>query len=78
MFSVLVNVNAQSMRNLWLSMPDSIVGYMDKNSRTESLDYLEMKVKSDIKNMLGETSSIDTITNDFLSAKLSSAMKMTI
>ena len=78
MFSITEDVNAQSMRSLWLSMPDSIIGYLDKNSRTESLDYLDMKVKSDVKNMLGETSAVDTITNDFLSVALSSAMKMTI
>ena len=78
MFSFFENINAQSMRDLWLNMPDSIIGYMDKNSRTESLDYFNLKVKSNINNMLGETSSIDTITNDFLSATLSSAMNMTM
>ena len=78
MLSALGNINAQSMHSLWISMPDSVIGYMDKNSRIESLDYLEMKVKSDVKNMLGETSTVDTITNDFISATLSSAMKMTI
>ena len=78
MLSIFDNINAQSMRSLWINMPDSVIGYMDKNSRIESMDYLEMKVKSDIKNMLGETSTVDTITNDFMSATLSSAMKLTI
>ena len=78
MFSALENINAQSMRNIWITMPDSVIGYLDKNSRQESLDYLEMKLKGDVKNMLGETSSVDTITTDYLSATLSSAMKMTI
>lgn len=78
MFSALENINAQSMRNIWISMPDSVIGYLDKNSRQESVDYYDMKVKSDVKNMLGETSSVDTITTDYLSATLSSAQKMTI
>ena len=78
MLSIFDNINAQSMRSLWINMPDSVIGYLDKNSRIESLDYLEMKVKSDVKNMLGETSTVDTITNDFMSATLSSAMKLTI
>ena len=78
MLSIFDNINAQSMRSLWINMPDSVIGYLDKNSRIESLDYLEMKVKSDVKNMLDETSTVDTITNDFMSATLSSAMKLTI
>lgn len=78
MLSIFDNINAQSMRSLWINMPDSVIGYLDTNSRIESLDYLEMKVKSDVKNMLGETSTVDTITNDFMSATLSSAMKLTI
>ena len=87
MFFAVECINAQSMRDLWLSMPDSIIGYLDKNSRMEVLDNIKVNtngnktsdtIDANVKNLLGETSSIDTLTNDYLAATLSSAMKMTI
>ena len=59
-------VHAQvSMRDVWLSMPDSILPYLNKNLRTEHVDFVDMHVKSEVKNLLHENGVLDTLTNDF-------------
>ncbi len=66
-------VSAKSMREIWLSMPDSMVRYLNKNKRIEFLDYVDMKVKTDVKNLLQGSSVMDTITSNYLSVKLNEA-----
>ena len=68
-----LTVSAKSMREIWLSMPDSMVRYLNKSKRIEFLDYVDMKVKTDVKNLLQGSSVMDTITSNYLSAKLNEA-----
>jgi len=63
-------LSAKSMKDIWLSIPDSIVPYLDKNKRIELADFIDMKVKSEVQNLLGENSVMDTITANYLSLKL--------
>ena len=35
--------SAQNMREIWLSMPDSLVPYLNNSLRTEVADYVDMK-----------------------------------
>lgn len=61
-------VEAQvSMRDVWLSMPDSIVPYLNRSLRLEHLDFMDRHVKSEVKNLLHENGVLDTLTNDFAS-----------
>ena len=61
-------VQAQvSMRDVWLSMPDSILPYLNRSLRMEHLDFVNMHVKSEVKNLLHENGVLDTLTNDFAS-----------
>ena len=41
----LISINAQSLRDLWIQMPDSIVAYLDMNMRTEMADFYQMITK---------------------------------
>ena len=68
-----LTVSAKSMREIWLSMPDSMVRYLNKSKRIEFLDYVDMKVKTDVKNLLQGSSVMDTITSNYLCAKLNEA-----
>ena len=52
-------------------MPTSIAGSLEKSIRQELLDLKEMKKKAVISGPLGEECSIDTLTADYLSARLS-------
>lgn len=53
------------MRDIWLSMPDSILPYLNKNLRMEHVDFVDMHVRSEVKNLLHEEGVLDTLTNDF-------------
>ena len=73
-----VYVEGKSLRDLWISMPDSLAPTLDKNLRTEFVELQDMKVKSDVTNLLGGTSVMDTITADFLQVKMSAVATMQI
>lgn len=64
-------VGAKSMKDLLVSMPDSLVPYLDKNLRQEMPELQEMGVKAEVKNLLGENSVMDTLTADFLQIRMS-------
>lgn len=70
-------VEAQvSMRDVWLSMPDSIVPYLNRSLRLEHLDFMDRHVKSEVKNLLHENGVLDTLTNDFASYYLPQASSL--
>lgn len=66
-----VTMMAQQVRKMWVNMPTSIVGSLEKSTRQELLDLKEMKKKAVISGPLGEECSIDTLTADYLSVRLS-------
>lgn len=68
--------SAQTMRNVWIDMPDSVAMSLNKSMRTELADYVGMKVEAVTKNLLGDTIKIDTLTNDYISVRLSEASKL--
>ena len=66
-----VTMMAQQVRNMWVNMPTSIAGSLEKSTRQELLDLKEMKKKAVISGPLGEECSIDPLTADYLSVRLS-------
>ena len=64
-------VGAKSMKDLLVSMPDSLLPYLDRNLRLELPELQEMGVKAEVKNLLEENSVMDTLTADFLQLRLS-------
>ena len=67
------SIGAKSMKDLLVSMPDSLAPYLDKNLRLEFAELQEMGVKAEVKNLLGENSVMDTLTADFLQLRPSAA-----
>ena len=67
-----------SMRDVWLSMSDSILPYLNRSLRTEHVDFMDRYMKSEVKNLLHENGVLDTLTNDFASYYLpqSSSLEM--
>ncbi|MCI6161056.1 MAG: DUF3256 family protein [Prevotellaceae bacterium] len=62
------SANAQyTMREAWLSMPDSILPYLNKGLRAELIDFLDMKTASKVSNLLQGESRVDTLISDFIS-----------
>ena len=66
-----LGVGAKSMKDLLVSMPDSLMPYLDKNLRQEMPELQEMGVKAEVKNLLGDNSVMDTLTADFLQIRMS-------
>ena len=66
-----LGVGAKSMKDLLVSMPDSLMPYLDKNLRQEMPELQEMGVKAEVKNLLGDNCVMDTLTADFLQIRMS-------
>ena len=61
------------LREMWISMPDSLSLLLNKNMRLEMVELQDMKVKSEVNNALGEVSVLDTLTADFAQVRLGKA-----
>lgn len=61
---------AQQVCKMWVSMPASVAGALEKSGRQELLDLKQMKKTAAIAGPLGEKCSIDTLTADFLSVRM--------
>lgn len=67
---------AKTMRQLWLSMPQSVLPYLDDNMRVQCADFYDMHSGASTDNQLGGKTRIDTLTAEFLSATLTDASAM--
>lgn len=68
-----LTVGAQTVRDLWLSMPPSFAPYLSASLRTQCLDFYDMHTDAQTDNALKGKSRIDTLTSTFLAATLSKA-----
>lgn len=70
-------VGAQiSLRDVWLSMPDGMIPYLNKNLRLEHLDFVDMGVKSEVNHPLNGTTVMDTLTADYTHFTLSNSSSL--
>ena len=65
-----ITMMAQQVYKMWVSMPASVAGALEKSGRQELLDLKQMKKTAAIAGPLGEKCSIDTLTADFLSVRM--------
>lgn len=68
-----LTVGAQTVRDLWLSMPPSLAPYLSTSLRTQCLDFYDMHTDAQTDNALKGKSRVDTLTSTFLAATLSKA-----
>ena len=68
-----LTVGAQTVRDLWISMPPSLAPYLSTSLRTQCLDFYDMHTDAQTDNALKGKSRIDTLTSTFLAATLSKA-----
>ena len=73
-----LTVGAQTVRDLWLSMPPSLAPYLSTSLRTQCLDFYVMHTDAQTDNALKGKSRIDTLTSTFLAATLSKAHTLQI
>lgn len=67
---------AKSMRELWMTIPDSLMPYIDQNHRTEMVEFLGMNLRGDVDNLFGGKSEMDTITANYASLTLNEAVEV--
>lgn len=72
------NVYAKSIKEIWTSLPDSMLVYLDKNIRTECINLMETGMKPEVTNKLGGKTKIDTLTSNFISVTLTKASTLQI
>lgn len=70
-FFLAFSAQAQTMRSLWITMPDSLVPYLNASTRTSMVDMMGSGM--DTNNLLSGQSRVDTLTADYLKATLTEA-----
>ena len=73
-----LGVSAQSLREVWIEMPDSILPYLSKSQRTELADYVEMKAEPAVLSTFGDSVRIERMTNNYLLLKANEAKRLEI
>lgn len=76
--ALMVTAQAQEIRNVWKTMPDSIVSAVDKVRRLEMLDLVDYKVKAEVNNRLGTHSLMDTITANYLHVMVTKSSELSM
>lgn len=72
------SVDAKSLGDLWLLMPDSLMPILSKSLRIEFVKMKEMGVKAEAKNLLGESCVMDTLSVDYLKLSTSKSSLLQI
>lgn len=71
-----VPMQAQTMRQMWMDMPDEMVPYLNRSNRTELADYVEMKVDAAIRNKLEDTTCIEMLTPEYVRVRLNASHRL--
>ena len=67
---------AQTMREVFIAMPDSIEPLLSKNNRMDMIDFMDNHMQARVTNRLDEQSIMDTLTADYVKITLSSSAVM--
>lgn len=68
----------KNIQDIWLSMPDSVIPFIDRSHRIEMLDFANMGVAVQVDNQLRGKSRMDTLTADFIGVGLTERSSMQI
>ena len=71
---VAVGMSAQlKMRDLFASMPDSLMPVLSKNNRLDCIDFIEAGMQARVRNQMDGSSELTALDERFLSMQVSSA-----
>jgi hypothetical protein len=65
-----------TLRDVFRQMPDSLMPTLTQNNRLDFLDFIDAGMKAEVKNRLGGTSVMMTLTADSLSLQVSPALRV--
>ena len=64
------------MRDVFKHMPDSLMPYLSENNRLDFIDFIDSQMKAEVKNRLGGTSEMLSLTDSTLSIRMSEALQV--
>lgn len=59
-------LHAQNIREWWTEMPESIVPLLSENNRLDMVDFIDSKMRAEVRNRFDGVSVMDTLGTDFL------------
>lgn len=73
-----LSARAQDMKEMFVSMPDSVAPLLTKVNREDCIDFLASDMKAEIKNRFGKPSELKKLTDDYLFMQITpqSSMEM--
>lgn len=71
-----VCMQAQEMKTLFISMPDSVAPLLTKVNREDCVDFLDSNMKAEVKNRFGKPSELKKLTSDYLLMQVTSQSNM--
>jgi hypothetical protein len=76
-FSFLIpNLSAQTLKDVFKQMPDSLMPYLSANNRLDFIDFMDSNMKAEVTNLTGGTSEMTALTDDSLSIRMSDALRV--
>lgn len=66
-----LNIAAGTVRDVWLSMPDSLSGVLSAKQRAELLNVADMGIGKEVDNLLGGKSQLLTLSEQFMAVRTS-------
>ena len=66
----------RTMRDFVITMPDSLVEYLNKTKRTEMVDFYDMGVKAETVNLLQGSTVLDSLTGTFADISVNKSQRM--
>jgi len=70
----LLSLHAQTARDYFKQMPDSLMPYLTTNNRLDMIDFMEAGMKSVVTNRLDGETEMLYLSDDSLSVKMSKAL----
>ena len=66
----MAQMQTQTARELFKSMPDSLVPYLSTNNRLDMIDFMDAKMKAVVTNSLGGETEMVFLSDDSLAVKM--------
>lgn len=63
-------IQAQTAKDLFLQLPDSLCPLLTSNNRADCIDFLESKMRAVVTNRLGGSSEMTQLTSDYIHLRL--------
>lgn len=67
---------ARKMRDVFASMPDSVLGLMTKNNRLDCIDFIENGMEAKVRNRLDGYTVLKAMTGDYLDLQLTASCRV--